>query len=682
MKPNSISLFQPLKFLGKGVVFQNTNGLQQVNTKYNIRGWLSQINEIAALGTDLFAFKINYNNPDANYQGTALYNGNISQTHWRTSSNNILKSYGYTYDDLNRLLNAKYYAGTDPANTDRYNENLQYDKNGNITNLNRRGAYSNVYNGLIDQLSYSYTGNQLINVTDSSSADASAGFKDGNLKTTTNLDDYQYDDFGNMTIDRNKGITGINYNHLNLPNGIVFNNNLATVINYTYNASGAKVSKYVNKGANSVAFNNTSETEYLGGYQYNNGVLQFFPHAQGYVKYNVNPNTSGSEFDYVYQYKDHLGNIRVNYAINPATQMLSLLEENNYYPFGLKHTENLQARTIRFSRNAETVPFTKGVGFFEPIGELPAILLNQTIPNSGYQIKFQGQEFQDELGLNAYFFKYRTYYPDLGRFLQIDPIAESYVYNSTYAFAENKVVESIDLEGRESWYTQDGSLATGYKGPLSEKSRKELGLYSPSELQQLKAKESNNNTPHFTQDNRTHAERKANDAKWRKHYNDLKTEKEAFDNYNNIASPHTAKRIVKDVATEVATGVVVGKVVQGAKALMAFKAVDNAIDATSRGKLILNTVNTGQRTSSAAYKSLNVDDAQHFFSDIIDNYASEATQFSIKGGDDITRNLFQIEGSLNGNSGIFEWIVDGANVTHRRFIPNGVVNGMPNQIVR
>lgn len=29
-----------------------------------------------------------------------------------------------------------------------------------------------------------------------------------------------------------------------------------------------------------------SNTEYFGGFQYNNGVLQFFPTAEGYVKKN------------------------------------------------------------------------------------------------------------------------------------------------------------------------------------------------------------------------------------------------------------------------------------------------------------------------------------------------------------------------------------------------------------
>ncbi len=110
-------------------------------------------------------------------------------------------------------------------------------------------------------------------------------------------------------------------------------------------------------------------------------------------------------------------------------------------------------------------------------------------------------------------------------------------------------------------------------------------------------------------------------------------------------------------------------------------AAKNAVAARG-SKPVLNAVNTGKRTGSAAYKSLNVDDAQHFFSNIVDNYASQATKFGLKGGDGVVRDLYQIGGSLRGRSGIFEWIVEGSKVTHRRFIPGGTINGIPNQIIR
>ena len=39
--------------------------------------------------------------------------------------------------------------------------------------------------------------------------------------------------------------------------------------------------------------------------------------------------------------------------------------------------------------------------------------------------------------------------PDIGRFISIDPLAEDYVHNSTYAFAENRVIDGYELEGLE-----------------------------------------------------------------------------------------------------------------------------------------------------------------------------------------------------------------------------------------
>ncbi len=38
------------------------------------------------------------------------------------------------------------------------------------------------------------------------------------------------------------------------------------------------------------------------------------------------------------------------------------------------------------------------------------------------------------------------------------------------------------------------------------------------------------------------------------------------------------------------------------------------------------------------------DDSLHAFNDIIDNYAGDATKFSLTGGDGVERTLYQIEG--------------------------------------
>ncbi|WP_312769578.1 RHS repeat-associated core domain-containing protein, partial [Epilithonimonas sp.] len=64
-----------------------------------------------------------------------------------------------------------------------------------------------------------------------------------------------------------------------------------------------------------------------------------------------------------------------------------------------------------------------------------------------HNYKFQEQELQET---GFYAFKWRNYMPDVGRFFNIDPLAEKYTYNSTYAFSENRVIDARELEGLEA----------------------------------------------------------------------------------------------------------------------------------------------------------------------------------------------------------------------------------------
>lgn len=63
----------------------------------------------------------------------------------------------------------------------------------------------------------------------------------------------------------------------------------------------------------------------------------------------------------------------------------------------------------------------------------------------------------------------------------------------------------------------------------------------------------------------------------------------------------------------------------------------------------------------------------HGWPDIIDNFANSATEFELNRG----AKLYQIEGSLNGIAGRFEWITQYGKVTHRQFVPGGTITGIP-----
>ncbi|MEX0362923.1 MAG: RHS repeat domain-containing protein, partial [Allomuricauda sp.] len=146
-----------------------------------------------------------------------------------------------------------------------------------------------------------------------------------------------------------------------------------------------------------------------------------------------------------------------------------------------------------------------------------------------------------------------------------------------------------------------------------------------------------------------------------------------------------------EVATAV-TGGVAGRIVKGLSAIA--RGIGSA---ANRGfnrifnRLARNTTNRIDNpyrlvkykkvdpNSSAGHKSLDIKDSNHYFSNIVDNYMSQASKWTIKGTDGVHRSLYQLKGSLRGQNGIFEWIVEsGGNVTHRVFIPNGKLTGIPN----
>jgi RHS repeat-associated protein len=411
--------------------------LQVVDYRYNIRGWLTHINNTKGLQNtgdpdDLFSFAIHYTNTDQDYQNQVapLYNGNIAETLWRSGSDNVERSYGYKYDALNRLTNAIYgKPGNSVKLTHNYNEWLTYDKNGNILTLDRNGISDSYWDLIkIDQLSYEYANNNsnlLVKVTDDTQNDA--GFKKGN---PTSDNDFTYDDNGNLITDKNKNITQIIYNHLNLPTKITFNGNANQYISYLYNATGEKIQKTI-KNQDSL-----STTHYINGFQYFDHVLQFFPTPEGYVK-NTPTESGGYSFDYVYNYTDHLGNIRLSYTQDPQTGALAILEEQHYYPFGLQHknyNSDITKIDLLPEQNNE-----KGLKEAAP----PSVPLQ----NPGYMYKFQGQELEVEFGKNTYAYQWRDYDPAIGRFNKIDRFAEKYYSVTPYHFSANNPVFFMEING-------------------------------------------------------------------------------------------------------------------------------------------------------------------------------------------------------------------------------------------
>lgn len=114
---------------------------------------------------------------------------------------------------------------------------------------------------------------------------------------TISATDYSYDGNGSMYVDKNKDITAIRYNHLNLPDSIVVANK--GTIKYVYDAAGNKLKKVTTEGAK------VTTTLYLMG-NYINDTLHFIGTEEGRAR-----KKDSTSIVYDYFIKDHLGNIRM-----------------------------------------------------------------------------------------------------------------------------------------------------------------------------------------------------------------------------------------------------------------------------------------------------------------------------------------------------------------------------------
>ena len=344
---------------------------------YNIRGWLTGVSG------SKFTQNLYYNTGN----GVVKYNGSISSMTWKAGNESTVRGYKFTYDGLDRLLNAIYgeTAGIS-TNANRFSENVtNYDKNGNIKGLQRYGQTGASAYGLIDNLTFTLNGNRLNRVDDAVTASTYGGgfeFKDG----VKQANEYAYDANGNLTKDLNKGITGISYNCLNLPNAVTFSD--GSTITYTYGADGTKL-RTVHKIGSA-----TTTTDYCGNVIYENGVQKLLLTEEGYVTL--------SDSKYHYYLKDHQGNNRV--VIN---QSGTVEETNHYYPFG---------------------------GVFASAGSIQPY-------------KYNGKEFDNKKGLNWYDYGARHYDAALGRFTTNDRFAEKYYSMSPYQYGANNPVNNIDVNG-------------------------------------------------------------------------------------------------------------------------------------------------------------------------------------------------------------------------------------------
>ena len=188
----------------------------------------------------------------------------------------------------------------------------------------------------------------------------------------------------------NKKIAGIQYNYLNLPDRIEFED--GSSISCLYDAAGTKL-----RVVHSIA-GNTTTTDYCGNVIYENGTPKTLLTDAGFVSLNDNK--------YHYYLQDHQGNNRVVVSQDGVVE-----EVNHYYPFG-----------GIFASTSSVQPY-----------------------------KYNGKELDRKGGLDWYDYGARMYDAALGRWHVMDPSSEKYYGVSPYNYCANNPVKYIDPDGKD-WY--------------------------------------------------------------------------------------------------------------------------------------------------------------------------------------------------------------------------------------
>lgn len=356
------------KKIGNGPV---SGPLETQDYEYNIRGWMLGMNRdyTRDVNDRYFGFDLGYDKTangliNSQTYAAAQYNGNISGMVWKSKGDGAKRKYDFEYDAANRLIKGdfKQYNGSSFVNDAMINYDMSvgefdgsgnylhdgYDANGNIKKMLQWGLKVNS-SSLIDKLLYEYknsnNSNKLLSVSEATLGTTDNKLGDFTDKNTSN-DDYDYDTNGNLTLDKNKAISSITYNHLNLPSVVTITGK--GTITYTYAANGTKLKKEVQENGATVNGNTTNittTTTYLAGIVYENKAyshstvntalgfsnkLQYWGHEEGRVraKYTAAATPAAEVLEslpYDYFIKDHLGNVRMTITEEPKEDTYTTL---------------------------------------------------------------------------------------------------------------------------------------------------------------------------------------------------------------------------------------------------------------------------------------------------------------------------------------------------------------------
>jgi RHS repeat-associated protein len=474
--------------------------VQGIDYQYTLQGWLKGVNSDSLLdqdanntATDAYRFFLNYFNNDYHAIGVfansiafsfdktklpagdyrPLYNGNISSMVVGIPQLGETRVYNYAYDQLNRLVKMDAYTGYDAAthtwgtldsHGGEYMERIAYDANGNILKYLRSGHRGKVQ---MDSLSYYYnrTGNDLTNNRLRHVKDAVG---DNNYTVATDDiadidsqpdDNYEYDAIGNLIKDTKEGITNISWTVYGKIKEITKTD--GTVIRYTYDVAGNRISKAVTKNSSTTTtwyardvqgnpmaiYTGTNNNLTLNEHQlYGSGRL-------GVWNRNIDMDAIPNATNYTYErgnkffeLSNHLGNVLVTISDKKSWYCHDPLEQ---VPCTLPGNPPATCECATSPLAVYNRPDVVTANDYYPFGMLqPGRKYNA---GSLYRYGFNGKENDNDVKGegNQQDYGMRIYDPRVGRFLSVDPLTKKFPFYSPYHYAGNSPIKNIDMDGAE-----------------------------------------------------------------------------------------------------------------------------------------------------------------------------------------------------------------------------------------
>ena len=364
--------------------FQYAGGPVMEHT-YTIRGWL------ATMG-DPYAYNPSHTSEPLSVGLKYFNNGNVQEAYYTNRfapSTTLRYKYVHAYDALSRLTAADYsfFNGSYTTSAAYDVTGITYYLSGNLKTLLRKDETG----ATIDNLTYYYTSgtNRLNNVADAAGATSVTWDLENSASGA-----FAYDANGNMTkAPAPYGITAASYDWRNMPVSLTDN---GTTTKYRYGVHGQRIYKKDGTALGEYYIQDGPLTLMV---VYENATYQRNIVAGGQVIGRHPYNASRR-----YYYKDHLGSIRA-----VATPSGTVEETSDYYPFGL---------------------------------EMPGRVKTSFSPRKE---KFTGKERDAETGLD--YFGARYYMPAVGRWAQVDPLADRFPEWSPYNYALSNPLRLVDPDG-------------------------------------------------------------------------------------------------------------------------------------------------------------------------------------------------------------------------------------------